>query len=67
MQRFIAVVSGESMWPTYADGERLVCSEDVSTVGADSVIDHRICPHCGNIFRAHKAFAIGVGWPHAFA
>ena len=29
--------------------------------------DHRICSHCGNIFRAHKAFAIGVGWPHAFA
>ena len=38
MQRFIAVVSGDSMWPSYADGERLVCSEDVSTVGADSVI-----------------------------
>ena len=38
MQRFIAVVSGDSMWPTFADGERLVCSEDVSTVATDSVI-----------------------------
>lgn len=38
MQRFIAVVSGDSMWPTYADGERLVCTEDVSTVATDSVI-----------------------------
>ena len=38
MQRFIAVVSGDSMWPTYTDGERLVCSEDVSSVAADSVV-----------------------------
>ena len=38
MQRFIAVVSGDSMLPTFADGTRLVCSEDVSTVVADSVI-----------------------------
>ena len=38
MQRFIAVVSGDSMWPTYAEGDRLVCSEDVSTLAADSVI-----------------------------
>ena len=38
MQRFIAVVSGDSMWPTYTEGERLVCSGDVSTVAADSVI-----------------------------
>ena len=38
MQRFIAVVSGDSMWPTYADGERLVCTEDVSNVAADSII-----------------------------
>ena len=38
MQRFIAVVSGDSMWPTYTEGDRLVCSEDVSTLAADSVI-----------------------------
>ena len=36
MERFIAVVSGDSMWPTYNEGQRLVCesSKELLVVGA---------------------------------
>ena len=38
MQRFIAVVSGDSMWPTYTDGQRLVCTSDLQQLVVGSVV-----------------------------
>ena len=38
MQRFIAVVSGDSMWPTYTNGQRLECSSDLRLLEVGSVV-----------------------------
>ena len=38
MHRFIAVVSGDSMWPTYTDGQRLECSSDLQLLEVGSVV-----------------------------
>ena len=38
MQRFIAVVSGDSMWPTYTDGQRLECCSDLRLLEVGSVV-----------------------------
>ena len=38
MQRFIAVVSGDSMWPTYTNGQRLECSSDLGLLEVGSVV-----------------------------
>ena len=39
MARFIAVVSGDSMWPTYSEGDRLLCAELLeSAVSVGSVV-----------------------------
>jgi nickel-type superoxide dismutase maturation protease len=42
MQRFIAVISGDSMWPTYNDGDRITCtaSHDTLCVGSVVVFEH---------------------------
>ncbi|MDB9834778.1 S26 family signal peptidase [Candidatus Poseidoniaceae archaeon] len=42
MQRFIAVISGDSMWPTYNNGDRLTCiaSHDGLRVGSVVVFEH---------------------------
>ncbi len=43
MARFIAVVSGDSMWPSYNDGDRLLCddqSESTVIIGSVVVFKH---------------------------
>jgi phage repressor protein C with HTH and peptisase S24 domain len=38
MQRFIAVIAGDSMWPTHPDGDRLLCSSDTTGLTVGSII-----------------------------
>lgn len=55
MDRFIAVVSGDSMWPTYRDGERLVCHADTPIdVGSVIVFTHPLKSKVNAIKRVSK-------------
>ena len=38
MDRFIVVVSGDSMWPTYNDGDRIECTSSDATLSIGSVV-----------------------------
>ena len=55
MERFIAVLSGDSMWPTYHDGDRLICSaSDTIDVGSVVVFKHPLRANLNAVKRVSK-------------